>query len=278
MLEQQACLRNVFERQDDAQNPFPDYETPPGKKVFQRKQAGKDPIRGDSCSTLVLTPPPKVKRSGSTDMPGSRSKKAKHATVDQGKGAATKTSKKLEQEFDEANESKDNEATKGSIASPKPKAKAKAKNKAKAASKNNTAPAKPSKDSENTSQTKPKKDSGNTSQTKPKKDSGNTSQTKPKKDSGNTAATKPTNVPGSEEEPKDGTARSSNDPMPRSPKKSQSKPAAKSTSPEKKKPGTSNDKEQEEQSLDEKKKVAHKMYMRFYRSVHSHSVCLLFPH
>ena len=255
-----------YDSQDDAQNLFPDYKTPPGKKVFQRKQAGKDPIRGDSCSTLVLTPPPKVKRSGSTDMPGSRSKKAKHATVDQGKGAATKTGKKLEQEFDEADESKDSEATKGSIASPKPKAKAKAKNKAKAASKNNTAPAKPSKDSENTSQTKPKKDSGNTSQTKPKKDSGNT------------AATKPTNVPGSEEEPKDGTARSSNDPMPRSPKKSQSKPAAKSTSPEKKKPGTSNDKEQEEQSLDEKKKVAHKMYMRFYRSVHSHSVCLLFPH
>ena len=280
MLEQHTCLRHVFvchvprsyDSQEDAQNPFPDYESPPGKRIFQQKQAGKQPIRADSAATVIVTPQPKLKRRGSTDFSGPLSKKPRQA-----KGSdATRTNRKLEQQFEEADESQgeedpDTTANEEAIkASPKPKAKAKAKKSSKPARKTNPAPAKPSAE---TDSNKPSKDSENTGRAKPNKDSENTGRTKPK-DSGNTGRTKPTKEGGSEpEDPKDKTARSSKDPMPRSPKKSTKPSAAKPPSPEKKKPTTSNDKEQEEQSLDDKKKVAHRMYMRFYRSIHSHSVC-----
>ncbi|CAE7879827.1 unnamed protein product [Symbiodinium microadriaticum] len=262
------ALKPSYDSQEDAQNPFPDYESPPGKRIFQQKQAGKQPIRADSAATVIVTPQPKLKRRGSTDFSGPLSKKPRQA-----KGSdATRTNRKLEQQFEEADESQgeedpDTTANEEAIkASPKPKAKAKAKKSSKPARKTNPAPAKPSAE---TDSNKPSKDSENTGRAKPNKDSENTGRTKPK-DSGNTGRTKPTKEGGSEpEDPKDKTARSSKDPMPRSPKKSTKPSAAKPPSPEKKKPTTSNDKEQEEQSLDDKKKVAHRMYMRFYRSIHS---------
>ncbi|CAE7650278.1 unnamed protein product [Symbiodinium sp. CCMP2592] len=255
---------------EDAQNPFPEYEeTPPGKRTFQGKKAGRGPLRVDSAATLVVeTPPPKLKRPGSTELSGSLSKKVRHAL----KADATKAQKNLEDEFEEADCSQgqedpdttaNKEAPKGKRTSPK--AKAKAKNKARVAS----SKPKATKPNEDPSKTKPKKDSGKTPATKPSKkpDSKAKAKATPKKDSGKTAATKPSIDDGSEtEEPSDKKARSSKDPMPRSPKRSPKKAGAKPTSPQKSKASKN---EQEEQSMDEKKKIAHRMYMRFYRSVHS---------
>ena len=299
--------RSYDSSKEDAQNPFPEYEeTPPGKRTFQSKKAGREPLRVDSVDTLVVeTPPPKLKRPRSTDLSGSLSKKVRHAlrrpqTVDQKTGSerkadATKAQKKLEAEFEEADSNQGSEdadttakaATKGNRASPKAKAKAKAKNKARVASSNpkatkadHTPTTKPSKDSENEKQaptkTKPNEDSGKTPATKPseKADSKANAKAKPTKDSGKTAPNKPSiNNESETEEPRDKKARSSKDPMPKSsPKKSSKNPGAKPVSPETSKANKKDRNEQEEPSIDEKKKIAHRMYMRFYRSVHSHSV------
>ncbi|CAE7029554.1 unnamed protein product [Symbiodinium sp. CCMP2592] len=160
------------------------------------------------------------------------------------------------------------------------------------------APTKPKKDSgkngkaeESEAPTKPEKDSGKKGKaeeseapTKPKKDSGKKGKaeeseapTKREKDSGKKRKAEedesevPTPTKPNKKSKGDGatakqqedhrTARSSNQPMP-SPKKAARKPHS---SPSKDKQANAKE-ATEEQSLENKKKFAHKMYMRFYRS------------
>ncbi|CAE7218451.1 unnamed protein product [Symbiodinium sp. CCMP2592] len=88
--------------------------SPRGKRSFQSGKAGKQPLRTDSMQTEVETPPPKLKRANTDELTGSTSKKVKHAltrpqTVDkktaiERKVSAEAAQKKLEQEFDDAEE------------------------------------------------------------------------------------------------------------------------------------------------------------------------------
>ena len=346
-----VVLRSYDSSKEDAQNPFPEYEdTPPGKRAFQSGKAGKEPLRLDSAQTVVVeTPPPKPKRAGTDDLSGSLSKKVRNAlrrpqSVDQESDSqrqhrAKTTQKKLEQDFQAADDSQNTQdpdakdeantsspaSTKASTTRGKAKAKAKgaeksvAKKKGTAEHHESEAPTKSMKDSgkkgkakESEAPTKPK-DSGKKGKaeeseapTKPTKDSRKEGKaeeseapTKPKKDSGKKATaqeseapTKPKKDSGKKRKAEDDesespsppkakkhssadsprtrkaqedhrTAASSKDPMP-SPKKSTSKQPP---SPDKNKQGKEGE-SKEEQSLEEKKKTAHKMYMRFYRNVH----------
>ncbi|CAE7853709.1 unnamed protein product [Symbiodinium necroappetens] len=240
---EQARKRSYDSSKEDAQNPFPEYEdTPPGKRAFQSGKAGKEPLRLDSAQTVVVeTPPPKPKRAGTDDLSGSLSKKVRNAlrrpqSVDQESDSqrqhrAKTTQKKLEQDFQAADDSQNtqdpdakDEANTSSPASTKAsttrgKAKAKAKGAAKSVAKKkgtaehdeSEAPTKSMKDSgkkgkakESEAQDSGKKGKAEESEapTKPTKDSRKEGKaeeseapTKPKKDSGKKATAQESEAP-----------------------------------------------------------------------------------
>ncbi|CAE7230733.1 unnamed protein product, partial [Symbiodinium sp. CCMP2592] len=226
---------------EDAQNPFPELDdTPPGKRAFQKGKAGKQPLRADSAQTVVVeTPPPKLKRAGTDELSGSLPKKVRDAlrrpqsidqqTASERKARAKKTQKQLEQDFEEATDPKDQSTAE--VDEHKEESEAPPKKEAKK---------RKAEDDESKAPTKPVKGKQATADSKV---------------SGNKATTEDHR-----------TARSSNEALP-SPKKSARKPPT-IASPSKDKQADEKE-SNKENTLEDKKKFAHKMYMRFYRSVHS---------
>ena len=188
-----VVLRSFDSTQEDAQNPFPDMDdTPPGMRVFQRgEEAGKQPLRADSQTIVMETPPPKAKRAGTEDLSGSLSKKVRYAlrrpqSVDrqsdsERKDHAKRTQKQLQQEFEQAGDTQEQqdpgtEGANNSRASSKAKPRAKAKTKGVARKMKGTA-----EDDESKAPTKPNKGSGKKSKAK---DDESEAPTKPQKGSG----------------------------------------------------------------------------------------------
>ena len=226
--------------------------SPTGKRAFQSGKAGKQPLRTDSMQTEVQTPPPKLKRANTSELTGSTSKKVKHAltrpqTVDkttaiERKASAEAAQKKLQQEFDDVEDTQQVDDPKEPASDPAPKpASPRAKSAAKA---------------------KPKAAAATKSAAKSKAAPKTTSKAKAR------AAPSP-----SDDEPNNSsTAGSSTDP-PLQPKPARSpKKQTKPQSPAKPKPGKSDSDDKEDEDPSDRKKKAHKLYMRFYRSIHSHGL------
>ncbi|CAE7940156.1 unnamed protein product [Symbiodinium necroappetens] len=235
--------------------------TPPGKDTFQKGLAGKKPLRQDSCQTVVETPPPKrrstsfvegesgsklpnkaaaaLRRPQTTDQLGSQERKTK----------AQKVQRDLDEEFKKSRaEATATEEKEDEEPSNEP-SKHKNNNKPKAAGK---AKAKSSKTHNNAKNAQPKK----------KAQAAPSSTSTPRK-----LETEEEAKANDEYALKDhGSAKSSNQAA--NPRKTKLKPEH---SPPSKKDGKEQKKEEEEEeSIDDKDKktLAHKLYMRFWRSVH----------
>ena len=253
-----APFRSYDSKQEDAQNPFPSPCDTPGKETFQQGKAGKKQIRSPSTQTLLCeTPPPILRKGSSKDTSGSMSTKVKRSlhrpqTVDEmnttdRKANAKARQQQLEADFEqaraeneqeEANDKKKQKPKPGSTTTTKPNSKATAK--ATAKSKASPSPKKATKKSP--------------------------------------PAAKKANAENDEAEAysmKDhNTARSSGDPMPGQKRKPDAGPEAHAkqegqSEPDSKKAKAEDNASNNEADNNEKKKAAHKLYMRFYRRVHS---------
>ena len=284
--------RSYDSQVEDAQNPFPRADTPLRKEAYQTKR--KKPGHLDSQATLILSPIRPVKRVKSEDIekteeeqenkedsdtppgldPDLKRALRRPQTVDlvpaevrksNAKSMQRNLSKELKDARDTPQRAANSDVDQTSTPSP-----ATSKKKKSAASSNPSPDSDSSKKSPESSAAS-KKSPGSSTASKKSPASSTASQTpspkaKAKAKTKAKAKAKANNSkPQDDENMKDhATARSSTEPMPEKPK---------TTSPEKPptkdKPTTepANENETETPNLSEKKKEAHKLYMRLYRSI-----------
>ena len=268
--------RSYDSSKEDAQNPFPTPpSTPPGKAAFQSGKAGKRPIpRSESLDTTIYTPPPKTK---SFDEATSVTKGVNHAlrrpqtvdmqsTPDRAK-QAKQIKRVLQSEFDAAREeqqatTKDEQRSAslpGTSSNKSPQAAAKAKCNSKAAGKAKA------KAEAKTSPSKAKADPPSSSKhsRKDKEDDGDSM-----KDHATARGSKD-EMPG--KRPRTPSKKASNESLPEAKIQKTSTPSpAKLHKPEAAATADGEDGKLSEKLL-AKKREAHKLYMRFHRSINGGS-------
>ena len=289
---------------EDAQNPFPRADTPPGKDAYQTKR--KKPGHLDSQATLILSPIRSLKRVKTEDIekteeeqenkedgdtppgldPDLKQALRRPQTVDLVPAEVRKSNAKsmqrnLSKEFRDARDTPQRAANSDVDQTSTPSPATSKKKKSAASSNPDPSPdsdsSKKSPESSAASKKSPessavsKKSPASSTASKKSPASSTASQTpSPKakakvKSKAKAKAKANSSKPQEDENMKDhATARSSTDPMPGKPKT-----ASPEKPPTKDKPTTepANQDETETPNPSEKKKEAHKLYMRFYRSI-----------